>query len=191
MRGCSVVSPTWNKPLFYEILRVASWRRSQKFSKCRIEQNERVPFLNLLWESARTARGRIYATLPEPFRLVFQGWGSEDLVSGRAGLTCVHHHLTWHPAGPPTWPQSAGSWPNHRTLNWAITPDIQTEGSVLPSHLCQLHISHWVQTTASPTPQFLPNQWKVMKQFMLIPRFWKFQSPAALGAWPLELNHTG
>ena len=46
--------------------------QSQKFSKCRIEQNERVPFLDLLWESARTDKGGIYAALAEPFRLVFQ-----------------------------------------------------------------------------------------------------------------------
>lgn len=91
--------------------------QSQKFSKCRIEQNERVPFLDLLWESARTDKGGIYAGLAEPFRLVFQGWCSENLVSGRAGVTHVHHHLSQLPAGPPAWPQSAGSWPNYKTLN--------------------------------------------------------------------------
>ena len=91
--------------------------QSQKFSKCRIEQNERVPFLDLLWESARTDKGGIYAALPEPFRLVFRGWCSENLVSGRAGLTCVHHHLSQLPTGRPAWPQSAGSWPNYKTLN--------------------------------------------------------------------------
>lgn len=147
---------------------------------------KRYLFLDLLWEFSRNDKREIDAVIPERFPRAPPKAGVPGMVFGEPQVwpykpdLCPLLSQSGHPAGPPAWQRSVRAQPNYRMQNWAGVPDMPGRGHWSSSKHYQWHLS------LSPGSQFLPNQWKVIKEFVSVPRLQKFckvQQFLVLGSW--------